>query len=100
MTNPVNPAKGAIPIGVLPRLISPAGVTSNPNVASVRKGVRIQRFVIYFPPGNNTERGWSAVGLIAFPSNGEGEIPENRYGTRNAGRNINVWRGISFLGPV
>jgi hypothetical protein len=36
-------------------LISPAGVTSNPKVASVKKGVRIQRFVIYFPPGNSTE---------------------------------------------
>ena len=31
-------------------MISPAGVTSNPNVASVRKGVRIQRFVILFSP--------------------------------------------------
>ncbi len=32
-------------------MISPAGVTSNPNVANVRKGVRIQRFVILFSPG-------------------------------------------------
>jgi hypothetical protein len=31
-------------------LISPAGVTSNPNVASVRKGVRIQKFVILLSP--------------------------------------------------
>ena len=31
-------------------MMSPAGVTSNPNVASVRKGVRIQRFVMLLSP--------------------------------------------------
>ena len=50
MTNPVNPAYGAMPIWIFPRLISPAGVTSNPNVASVKNGVRIQKFVILFSP--------------------------------------------------
>ena len=53
-------------------LIKPAGVTSRPNVASVRNGVRIQMFVIYFPPGKSTERRWSTVGLIALPSKGNG----------------------------
>jgi hypothetical protein len=53
-------------------LIRPAGVTSNPNVASVRNGVRTQRFVIYFPPGKSTPSKWSTVGLIALPSNGAG----------------------------
>ena len=59
-------------MGFFPRLIRPAGVTSNPNVASVRNGVRTQRFVIYFPPGKSTPSKWSTVGLIALPSNGAG----------------------------
>ena len=72
ITIPVSPAYGATPTFVLPRFKRPAGVTSRPNVASVRNGVRTQRFVIYFPPGNNADNRWSTVGLMALPSSGAG----------------------------
>src|SRR6266496_6511673 len=89
-----------MPIGDLPLLINPAGVTSSPNTAKLTKGVRNQRSVIYLPPGKRTERTWSTVGLIALPNRGEGYTPKTSSGTRNAVRSSRGPDRSSFFGPA